>query len=215
MIIICFVLFVLAVAITEYDKSVDYTIKGFWHLGLFVLSGVIIYYFTKVPKDNLSLTYLFSLVGQFIFVFFLGLFSMDYQSFKDKTLAQNFVEMGSHETEMLTRLSLCEKAFVDYGNEGHGVVSSIEDTCHKMVVDVVRSSPLNIPPTLELISRLENQEKSKRYFANLKLCVIAEAGEINLAVQMAAENKFPRTLKTLKESGHCRMFQKREVASEL
>ncbi len=209
-----FVFLMISIVIGGYSISIDYTLKGVFHIGLLGLSGSIFYSIVKIPKEIINLQSLFSLFGKLTIVIILAYCFDGYKSLKDKALIKSIGKITNTYSEASARLASCEKTFKTYENKKAGVVDLVRETCGKMIIDIVKTNPLNVKPALDLVARLENNKKSEKYFTSIKVCLTAESGQVESAVQMATQGNLSYTLKALKETGHCKVFLKRNIDNE-
>lgn len=89
--------------------------------------------------------------------------------------------------------------------------------CGQMILDVARQSHLNVIPALDLVYRLEGfqNKQGTSDLTPLRVCLIAESGEVDRAIRIADRDKLHSVSTSLRQSGHCKMFVKRSIASEM
>ena len=197
-------------------QSIEYSVKAMMYFGLFFVLAYMIFNFRQKIKEGLNLSFLFALMGQVSLVFFIFIFLVwGHKSSQDQIFEQELQSIKDQEIEPEVRIAKCEKVFSDYKDKHSFIQQDIESACVKMFIDVSRESYLNVIPALDSLSRLESHQKPSGYLASLKVCLTAEAGQVDLALQMAHQYELNSTVKSLKQHKHCKIFLNRNVASDL
>lgn len=210
--------FILVAGLVDFLQSLEFVVKTIMYLGIFASGYFILSYFRRRSKETVNLTLVFSVFGQLCIVFLVFIFGVyGYQGPQDVILSQEMEVIKNNDLNPELRIARCEQTFFKNKDRNSFLVSDIEMACGRMILDVARQSHLNVIPALGLVYKLEGLQNKQGTSAltPLRVCLIAESGEVDRAIRIADRDKLHSVSTSLRKSGHCKMFVQRDIASEM